>query len=1559
MAIGAVLLFAMMSVVMVLRLGAVNPATLAAERVFSALSLSTNGKASIARIERNFLFSLTADDLEVETGDGALRLSSPSVKVREGLVSLIGKFLTSSGVVHVDVDNPNGSLRVPEDTGTSRSVELPSLIKRIAWRFSIHDIDFSVHARQTEASVGAGNAELLVKKGGSIGTVRLELPQVRLLDPRFSGNLTDIQLYMEDSGFLYARLPHAEGTFGRYTATFDELRAESRLSKGDYPLSCSVQSLQLDGGDIHLAVPLASGTLTLHSQSAGSLYPYGVPSLVHGTFSVSQLDFRSETFATQLPASTIALSKSGDVYLAAFAVNSGDTISIDAGKGQASVTGLTAQGALNTESGDLEVSVSGPKAAYHNEKADIRLADFLFSASGADLSLSDQSAQAQVEFESGENGFKGHIVADGHLSKDRHYRLQGTIQNATTNLFGQVFDGSFDFAWNPESKDGDLELDLESGGQISTRVNLAHLTGSDSTVTIQAAVNGLPLEAFDQTWKSYLPLLTPYYDEKTTARGNVYFSLDGGKQGQIQYDVTFSDLRFGQFRFRAGSTGSGLLEGDRINVDSITMGVENYRMEFQGFIDAHTFVPSGNFHVTNTESGQSLLDFDIVSEASRRYHYRASSARFPGFLLEGGLSTSREGFRGSGSMDVSEMRYPLTFVYTIGDQHLKATSGENIAFEGDIKNPLNLVLDLHDLPFPQTKHLEKSTVSGSFNAWYQSASNWTFDVDGFELSGIRLGPHRYTFSADAKVDPDTIDITSLGIDDGTTKFTGSISYEGTPILENVTSSFTKPFTFTAKAGDAGGQNAELYLTGKDGKAQVMVDIQNLDFARFSTDGGTFKGSFSMVGETDMQSLFTFAGTAKVRGQEREVESDVGFDGKSLTLSHLNLGIGSSHLQEGTLRFNPAEGVLDLSGTFVSDYTTSRLDPKGSSFDFTMHAAFAPFDKTLGYFLPEGDFLQLLASSMTTKDAVAGPSLTDRLRDHLFSKPLDIDLNISNLSFLGSSLMGVDHDSLHLSYYQQQLEIHSSLLDLSYGFGNGDLALHIDPSIGIGLDISGVANEGQLALKAENFHFALRLLNRLLGTPIVSFDEGVLRGTLYADGTPSNPEFFGNLTCDSLKIWNFYVPDYDILVKNAYFWIDESRIRSARTRCYAVSRIDGKTAVGQAQLDVQMAGLKLNGFAVTVWLPDEPVEFYCPVPDAKVELGGMLKGVFHLNKLAGESPTASGEVSWSDALIGIGEPRRCPPWYKAANVSLDMQLTTDTNVKIIYPNIDNPMVSFTLKEGEKLHFNFDFPTKKASAEGTLALRSGDIFYFQKDFFVTEGTIVLRQTPGGGVMPILNLRARLKDFDAEGSPVDIFLVLRDSTLDNLNPTFESTPPKTTEEIMSILGQNILPTTSYGQASLYSVASVASMASGVAERMGWIESSPMTNLSETIRNSLGLDVFSFRSAILQNFILDALPGSSQLTISPLARYLNNTSVFLGKYLANDIFLQAILHLSAVDPRSIKPNDSPFLVNDLALNFEITLEWENPLCTFRVFTTPNELSLTQILDTIGLSVTKRIVLF
>ena len=51
-------------------------------------------------------------------------------------------------------------------------------------------------------------------------------------------------------------------------------------------------------------------------------------------------------------------------------------------------------------------------------------------------------------------------------------------------------------------------------------------------------------------------------------------------------------------------------------------------------------------------------------------------------------------------------------------------------------------------------------------------------------------------------------------------------------------------------------------------------------------------------------------------------------------------------------------------------------------------------------------------------------------------------------------------------------------------------------------------------------------------------------------------------------------------------------------------------------------------------------------------------------------------------------------------------------------------------------------------------------------------------------------------------------------------------------------------------------------------------------------------------------------------------------------------------------------FLSPDLSIDVELSLDWENPLSTVSFFTQPRELSFTNILDTMGFSVTKRIVL-
>ncbi|MBG0767978.1 MAG: translocation/assembly module TamB domain-containing protein [Spirochaetaceae bacterium] len=298
------------------------------------------------------------------------------------------------------------------------------------------------------------------------------------------------------------------------------------------------------------------------------------------------------------------------------------------------------------------------------------------------------------------------------------------------------------------------------------------------------------------------------------------------------------------------------------------------------------------------------------------------------------------------------------------------------------------------------------------------------------------------------------------------------------------------------------------------------------------------------------------------------------------------------------------------------------------------------------------------------------------------------------------------------------------------------------------------------------------------------------------------------------------------------------------------------------------------------------------------------------------------------------------------------------MSFFYPNTQSPFIQATITENQKIMLTYDHIANDFAINGNLSFRSGEFYYFQKNFFITEGSLSLRTDALSGqntIQPTINLRAKLTDFDAQGNRVDIFLILQDSSLTNLNPRFESTPPKDVNEILEILGQSILPTGAYGQVNLYSVASLAAAATDVAERLGYLQTSQTSLLTDSIRISLGLDMFSIRSNILQNILIDALPGASLANLSPLARYLNNTTIFMGKYVGEQFFLQALVHLTAIDGTEATRT---FIYPDLSLDLELSLDWQNPIGTFSFFTQPNELSFVNILDTIGFSVTRRFVL-
>jgi len=160
-----------------------------------------------------------------------------------------------------------------------------------------------------------------------------------------------------------------------------------------------------------------------------------------------------------------------------------------------------------------------------------------------------------------------------------------------------------------------------------------------------------------------------------------------------------------------------------------------------------------------------------------------------------------------------------------------------------------------------------------------------------------------------------------------------------------------------------------------------------------------------------------------------------------------------------------------------------------------------------------------------------------------------------------------------------------------------------------------------------------------------------------------------------------------------------------------------------------------------------------------------------------------------------------------------------------------------------------------------------------------------------------------------------------------------------------------------ALVPVVALATVATDVISRLGIFQANSTTyGFSQIVRDSLGLDVFTIRTNLLQNILYEAIPGTgTDNAVSPIARYLDNTTLYLGKYLFDDFYLQGMLHFRG-DLFSAGKG-AVFLSGDLKVDTEISLEWNTPLALFSIFTQPDVLSIFNIFDTIGFSVTKRIV--
>jgi len=264
--------------------------------------------------------------------------------------------------------------------------------------------------------------------------------------------------------------------------------------------------------------------------------------------------------------------------------------------------------------------------------------------------------------------------------------------------------------------------------------------------------------------------------------------------------------------------------------------------------------------------------------------------------------------------------------------------------------------------------------------------------------------------------------------------------------------------------------------------------------------------------------------------------------------------------------------------------------------------------------------------------------------------------------------------------------------------------------------------------------------------------------------------------------------------------------------------------------------------------------------------------------------------------------------------INVKIQSGRQVEFFWPNADFPIIQAYADVGSAIRIFNDIVARRFSLIGDVKLRSGEIFYLERNFYLREGMLFFNENENI-FDPRISARAEMRDQTDDG-PVTISMIIENAPLQLFTPRFESNPPLSQLDILSLLGQSQPGSMSEGFDTNVLINYTADAIT---------QFTVMRALQREVRNFLKLDLFSVRTRILQNVVIQAVGlQAGRFPETGTGNYFDNTTVFLGKYLGNNIFVESMFTLK-YDPAQQE-------WGGLKFEPEIGLEMKNPLFDVRL---------------------------
>jgi hypothetical protein len=472
-------------------------------------------------------------------------------------------------------------------------------------------------------------------------------------------------------------------------------------------------------------------------------------------------------------------------------------------------------------------------------------------------------------------------------------------------------------------------------------------------------------------------------------------------------------------------------------------------------------------------------------------------------------------------------------------------------------------------------------------------------------------------------------------------------------------------------------------------------------------------------------------------------------------------------------------------------------------------------------------------------------------------------------------------------------------------------------------IVGAIKDGAIDARTSSLYIDLDALkNYLPEQDIINFQGGFLVASLRIEGALSDPLFYGTATGNNVR---FNVPRYvpaEAGPVQLAIRFDGNEMRFGPV----LARVGG----GQAAIDGSFRFERWvpNTFSLAISIaPESPIPVATDI--SLIGARGIASGKLKLDMEDGIF-SIMGDILADNTEITMNTqaPVEAPQEGAKTEFNVNLALHTGRKVEVLWPNADWPILRANVDPGNTISIKSESLSGRYSLTGDIGFRGGEIFYFERSFYIRQGQLVFNENETR-FDPRLTARAETRDRTENGT-VTISMVIDNQPLLSFTPRLESNPPLSQYEILSLMGENLLGGTTAEDGTVER-AFVNSLGD-VAAQFGVVRRS-----ERLIRDLLHLDMFSMRTQVLQNYFFQATArsaeqedaagetggqGSNPKAPNPamnFGNYLDNTTVFGGIYIGSDMFVQGML--------SMRYDENSIASGGIRFEPDIGIELKNPL--------------------------------